>query len=172
MWVDIQIFNSFRSSDLAHGSTKLITDAKRDALSPSTCAGGRRVYPTQGKAPGKPSSPEPFLPQENTCAFSLELQNAENRQSCLADVLSKHRGPQVCSTDLRRGLSSNYPLPSGLPTACQQYMSWPGGGLPRPAVSADGGGSCRCGMIRRQWGIIHNRPCPHRSDLFCGTVFT
>lgn len=63
------------------------------------------------------ASPVPFLPQENTCPFSLKLQNTENIKLPGADMLLSREAP---STDLRRSLSTNYPLPSSLPTAGQQ----------------------------------------------------
>lgn len=99
--------------------------------------------PAQGNASGKPASPEPLFPQENTCAFSLELPNAENRTGWL--MCSPSRGALESAALISRGgLSSNYPLPSGLLTANQQCRELARWRLPR---------ACRLGRWSRQLQI-------------------
>lgn len=76
------------------------------------------------------------------------------------------------SPDLRRSLSSNYPSPSGLPTAGQQCAELGRRALPsllplqREKEAADEG------VIRRQRSNVHSCLCPHSRDLICRTVVT
>ena len=124
------------------------------------------MYLAQGKAPGKPASPVPSLPQE-TLTHSVLSCRTQKTELPGADGLPKHRGSRVCSTDLRRCLSSNYPLPSSLSTACQQHMELAKQSPSQPTVSAHRVGGCRCGMRRRQQGNVHNCLCPQRSNSLC-----
>lgn len=119
---------------------------------------------THRKPPGKPASPAPFLPQETACIFSLKKQNIVNRQSCLALIYSRG-GRALESLELILGgcLSSNYPLPSSLPTTCQQHKELARQSSPQACVSMDGVGGCRCGMVRRLWSNTQNCLCPQRN---------